>query len=267
MNYSDFQHLKFESRPNGVLLITINRPEQNNAANARLHDELAEVWLTIKNDRNVRVAVITGAGRAFSVGGDLSEGIATLGKIEPAIHSGEVALQIVYNMVHLDKPIVSAINGSAAGAGLAVALTADISIISETAKLTDAHMNIGVASGDHAALLWPLYCGLPKAKLYLLTADILNGKEAERIGLVSMCKPAEEVLSTALQFADALGQKPQRALRWTKRCLNHWVRQAAPIFDLSVAYEGLNFMEPDAKEGLDAFLEKRKPHFPSTENM
>ncbi len=263
MHYSDFQHLEFDTRDNGVLLITINRPEHNNAANVRLHDELAEVWLTIKKDPSVRVAVITGAGRSFSVGGDLSEGIATLGQIAPAIHSGEVALQIVYNMIHLDKPIISAINGSAAGAGLAVALTADISIINESAKLTDAHVNIGVASGDHAALLWPLYCGLPKAKLYLLTADLLSGKEAERIGLVSMCKPADEVLSTALELANSLGQKPQRAVRWTKRCLNHWVRQAAPIFDLSVAYESLNFMEPDAKEGLGAFLEKRKPDFPS----
>jgi enoyl-CoA hydratase len=264
MNYADYRHLRFEHRPNGVLLITIDRPEQRNAANARLHDELAEVWLTVKKDGDVRVPVITGAGRTFSVGGDLAEGIATLGQIEPAIHSGEVALQIVYNMIHLDKPIVSAINGPAAGAGLAVALTADISIVSETAKLTDAHMNIGVASGDHAALLWPLYCGLPKAKLYLLTADLLDGREAERIGLVSMCKPQDDVLPTALTFADALGRKPQRALRWTKRCLNHWLRQAAPIFDLSVAYEGLNFMEPDAKEGLQAFLEKRQPEFPST---
>ncbi|GAB3629144.1 enoyl-CoA hydratase [Pandoraea terrae] len=264
MNYTDYRHLTFEHLPNGVLLIVINRPEHLNAANARLHEELAEVWLTVKNDPNVRVPVITGAGRAFSVGGDLAEGVQTLGKIEPAIRSGEVALQIVYNMVHLDKPIVSAINGPAAGAGLAVALTADVSIISETAKLTDAHMNIGVASGDHAALLWPLYCGVPKAKLYLLTADLIDGREAERIGLVSMCKPADEVLKSALQMADALGRKPQRALRWTKRCLNHWVRQAAPIFDLSVAYEGLNFMEPDAKEGLDAFLEKRPPVFPST---
>jgi enoyl-CoA hydratase len=263
MNYSDFEHLVFEHRPNGVLLITINRPDHHNAANARLHDELGEVWLTIKKDPAVRVAVITGAGRAFSVGGDLSEGIASLGKIDAAIHSGEAALQIVYNIVHLDKPVISAVNGSAAGAGLAVALTSDISIVNESAKLTDAHINIGVASGDHATLLWPLYCGLPKAKLYLLTADILTGREAERIGLVSMCKPAEEVLPTALELADALGRKPQRALRWTKRCLNHWLRQAAPIFDLSVAYEGLNIMEPDAKEGLEAFLEKRPPQFPS----
>jgi enoyl-CoA hydratase len=263
MNYSDYQHLRFEPRPNGVLLITIDRPPAN-ATNAVLHRELAEVWLTVKKDPAVRVPVITGAGRAFSVGGDLTQGIQKLGKIEKHIETGEEALEIVYNMIHLDKPIISAINGSAAGAGLAVALSADISIVSETAKLSDAHMNIGVASGDHAVMLWPLYCGLPKAKLYLLTADVLTGKEAERIGLVSMCKPADEVLEAALNLADSLGQKPQRAMRWTKRCLNHWVRQAAPIFDLSVAYEGLNFMEPDAKEGFSAFLEKRKPVFPST---
>lgn len=265
MDYAEYRHLKFEQRPNGVLLITIDRPPLN-ATDSVLHKELAEIWLTIKSDRAVRIPVITGAGRRFSVGGDLRQGIQKLGKIEKHIETGEQARQIVYNMIHLDKPIVSAINGSAAGAGLAVALSADISIVSETAKLCDAHMNIGVASGDHAAMLWPLYCGLPKSKLYLLTADVLTGKEAERIGLVSMCKPAEEVLDTALRFADALGQKPQRALRWTKRCLNHWVRQAAPIFDLSVAYEGLNFMEPDAREGLSAFLEKREPLFPSTKD-
>lgn len=264
MRYDDFRYLTFEHREHGVLLITINRPDKLNAANRVLHREFGEVWLTIKDDPSVRVAVITGAGRAFSVGGDLKEGTETIGQIDQVIASGEEALRIVYNMIHLDKPIISAINGPAAGAGLAVALTADISIIAEDARVTDAHMNIGVASGDHAAMVWPLYCGLPKAKLYLLTADIIIGREAERIGLVSMCKPKDEVLSSALELAAMLGQKPQRALQWTKRCLNHWLRQAAPVLDLSVAYEGLNFMEPDAQEGLNAFLENRKPVFPST---
>ncbi|MBD9641740.1 enoyl-CoA hydratase/isomerase family protein [Ensifer sp. ENS07] len=263
MQYSDYQHLRFEHKPNGVLLITIDRPPMN-GTNAVLHHELAEIWITVGKDPNVRVSVITGAGRAFSVGGDLSQATKKLGKIDRHIETGEEALRIVYNMIHLDKPIVSAINGSAAGAGLAVALSADISIASTTAKLCDAHMNIGVASGDHATMLWPLYCGLPKAKLYLLTSDVLLGEEAERIGLVSMCKPQEEVLEAALRLADELGRKPQRALRWTKRCLNHWARQAAPVFDLSVAYETLNFMEPDAREGLTAFMEKRAPSFPST---
>lgn len=263
MKYEDYQLLLFERRANGVLLVTINRPEKLNAANNILHRELAEIWLTVKHDPDVRVIVITGAGRAFCVGGDLNEEIGKLGKIEPIISMGEQALSIVYNMINLDKPVISAINGPAAGAGLAVALSADISIIAEDVHITDAHANIGVASGDHAVMMWPLYCGIPKAKLYLLTADLLDGREAERIGLVSLCKPRDELLSAAVDLADRIAQKPQRGIQWTKRCLNHWLRQAAPILDLSVAYEGLNFMEPDAREGMEAFLEKRTPQFPS----
>lgn len=264
MEYGDFKYLLFDRRANGVLQVTINRPEKLNAANDRLHTELAEIWLTVKRDPEVRVIVVTGAGRAFCAGGDLNDDVAKIGKPEPIIEMGELALRIVYNMIHLDKPIISAINGPAAGAGLAVALTADISVAAEDAILTDAHVNIGVASGDHAVMLWPLYCGMPKAKLYLLTADKIDGREAERIGLVSMVCPGVELLEIALGLADRIACKPQRAVRWTKRCLNHWLRQAAPIFDLSVAYEGLNFMEPDAEEGLRAFLEKRPPNFPST---
>ena len=263
MEYADFQFLKFDRKPNGVLLITINRPEKMNAATTRMHSEFAEVWKAVKADAETRVVVVTGAGRAFSAGGDLNEEIGKLGDAEKIISMGEDARSIVWNMIDLDKPIISAINGPAAGAGLAVALTSDISIIAEDAKITDAHTKIGVASGDHAIMLWPLYCGMPKAKLYLLTADLLDGKEAERIGLVSMCVPREKLLNTALNLADRLGLMPQRPLRWTKRCLNHWLRQAGPAFDLSVAYEGLNFFEPDAREGLSAFLEKRPPNFPS----
>lgn len=261
--YEGYQFLRLEHRPNGVLLVTINRGEKLNAATDRMHQEFADIWLTVKRDPKVRVVVITGAGRGFSAGGDLSEDFKKLGDTDKIIAMGETALEIVYNMVHLDKPIISAINGPAAGAGLAVALTADISIIAEEARITDAHSNIGVASGDHAIMLWPLYCGMPKAKLYLLTADLIDGREAERIGLVSKCVPLEHLMPTALEIADRLGRGPQRAIRWTKRCLNHWLRQAAPMYDLSVAYEGLNFMEPDAREGLMAFLEKRKPDFPS----
>ena len=263
MNYADYEFLKFDRKPNGVLLVTINRPEKMNAATTRMHTEFSEIWKTVKADTETRIVVVTGAGRAFSAGGDLNEEIAKLGDAEKIIAMGEDARAIVWNMIDLDKPIISAINGPAAGAGLAVALTADISIIAEDAKITDAHTKIGVASGDHAIMLWPLYCGMPKAKLYLLTADVLDGREAERIGLVSMCVAREKLMDTALALADRLALMPQRALRWTKRSLNHWLRQAGPAFDFSVAYEGLNFFEADAREGLSAFLEKRPPDFPS----
>lgn len=260
MRYDDFQFLRFERPSPNVLLITIDRPA-NNAVNTRLHDELADIWPIIGRDPSVHVAVITGAGRFFSVGGDLKEGTDKLGDAEQIIATGEQALRLVYAMIHCDKPIISAINGSAAGAGLAVALSADVSIISETAVVTDAHSMIGVASGDHAVMLWPLFCGMPKAKLYLLTADRLNGAEADRIGLVSRAVPEEQVLPEALDLAARLAGMHQQALRWTKRCLNHWLRQAAPIFDLSVAYEGLNFMQADQHEAAAAFMEKRAPRF------
>src|SRR5438034_51123 len=184
MNYADYQHLTFERKPHGVLLITINRPEVMNATNARLHWELTQVWLTVDADREVRVALVTGAGKAFSAGGDLSLVEEMAGNPDAAARTMREASDLVYNMSNLDKPVVSAINGAAVGAGLVVALLADVSIIAETARLTDGHTRLGVAAGHHAAIIWPLLCGMAKAKYYLLTADFLDGREAERIGLV-----------------------------------------------------------------------------------
>jgi len=159
--------------------------------------------------------------------------------------------------------VVSAINGVAVGAGLVVALLADVSIISETARLTDGHTRLGVVAGDHAALIWPLLCGMAKARYYLLTSEFLDGKEAERIGLVSLCVPREQVLARAREVADKLAAGSQNAIRWTKRALNNWLRQAGPIFDQSLALEMLSFTGPDVREGARAIREKRPPRFPS----
>jgi enoyl-CoA hydratase len=171
------------------------------------------------------------------------------------------AAQLVLNMLDCEKPIISAINGTAVGAGLAVALMADVSVIAEDARLTDGHLRLGVVAGDHAAILWPLLCGMAKAKYYLLTADFINGAEAERIGLVSRCVPRDEVLQTALEIADRIATGPQHAARWTKRTLNHWLRAAVPAFDASVAYEMLTFMGGDVREGARAIQEHRPPDF------
>jgi len=265
MTYDAYEHLRFERPADGVLLITIDRPERLNATNERLHGELADVWRDVGRDAETRVAVITGAGRAFSAGGDLAmiEGdagnparVATLAAEVPAI---------VYNIADLEKPVISAINGVAVGAGLAVALMADISIIAEEARFTDGHLRLGVAAGDHAAIIWPLLCGLARAKYYLLTSEFISGPEAERIGLVSRCVPAEELMPTALDVATRLASGPQQALRWTKRSLNLWLKQAAPIFEASMAYELLGFFGEDVREGAAAIREKRSPRFPSAE--
>src|SRR5690242_10366091 len=263
MDYSDYQHLTFERKPHGVVLITINRPERLNATNDRLHWELTQVWLTFDADDEARVAVITGAGRAFSAGGDMDMVEANARDPRRLGRILREASDLVYNMMNTDKPIVSAINGVAVGAGLVVALMADVSIMSETARFTDGHTKLGVVAGDHAAILWPLLCGMAKAKYYLLTSEFIDGREAERIGLGRLCAPAEQVLPKALDVADRLARGSQLAIRWTKRSLNNWLRQAGPIFDQSIALEMLTFMDEDVREGLAAIREKRPPAFPS----
>jgi enoyl-CoA hydratase/carnithine racemase len=263
MNYADYQHLRFEPKPNGVLLLTLDRPPMN-ATDARLHWELTQVWGTVDADPAVRIVLVTGAGKAFSAGGDIEMLEEMAGNPAVVARSLREAADIVYNMANLDKPIISAINGVAVGAGLAVALMADISIMSETARITDGHLRLGVGAGDHAAIIWPLLCGMAKAKYYLMTAEFIDGKEAERIGLVSLCTPADQLMTKAWEVADRLAAGPQNALRLTKRALNNWLRVAGPIFDASLAYEMLNFMEPDVREGIAALKEKRPPRFPST---
>lgn len=261
--YAQYTHLRFERPADGVLLITLDDPERLNATGADMHLQLSRVFRTVDDDPSVRAVVVTGAGRAFSAGGDLDWISEQVGDYTQTIKVMREAGDIVRTMIDCDTPIVSAINGVAVGAGLAVALMADISIIAEDARLTDGHMRIGVGAGDHAVAIWPLLCGMAKAKYYLLTSDFLDGREAERIGLVSKAVPLDEVLPTALAIADKLAAGPVDATRMTKRALNHWIRQSLPNFEASLAYEMLNFLGPDAAEGLAALREKRRPDFPS----
>jgi enoyl-CoA hydratase len=263
MEFKDYQHLEFERRDHGVLLMYLNRPEALNATNDRMHLELGQVWGTIGADPETRVVVVTGKGRAFSAGGDLAMAEAIANDRERIPRTVQEVADIVYNMMSLDKPIVSAINGAAVGAGLVVGVMADISIISETARITDGHTRLGVVAGDHAAIVWPLLCGMAKAKYYLLTSEFMTGAEAERIGLVSMCVPADKVLERSLEVASKLALGAQQAIRWTKRSLNNWMRVAAPIFDTSMALEILSFQGADVREGIAAIREKRAPLFPS----
>jgi enoyl-CoA hydratase/carnithine racemase len=262
--YDTYQHLIVEKH-DGIALITMNRPEVYNGTNSRLHYELGRIWLDIGMDGDVRVAVITGAGKAFSAGGDLDLIERFLGDSSAITSTMKEASDIVYNIINLEKPVISAINGIAVGAGLAVALMADISIASENARFTDGHIRLGVGAGDHSVIIWPLLCGMARAKRYLLTADFLDAKEAERIGLVSMVVPHEQLISTAMEFAQKLANGPQSAIRWTKRALNQWLRVMGPAFDYSLATEMLGFFGPDVQEGLQALREKRAPNFPTAQ--
>lgn len=164
-------------------------------------------------------------------------------------------------MINCSKPIVSAVRGWAVGAGIACALLADITIASKDAKFSDGHLKIGIAAGDHATIIWPLLCGMAKAKYYLLTADHFSGDEAEKMNLVSMALEDEEVEGKAIEVATRLAESAPDAVRWTKQALNAWLRQAGPTFDTSLALEFMGMSGPEGREGMDAFLEKRKPQF------
>src|SRR5881296_1622090 len=266
MDYRDYQHLRFERRERGVVLVTINRPEVLNATNDRLHWELTQVWLTLDADETARVAVVTGAGRAFSAGGDLDMVEANSRDPKRLARTVREASDLVYNMINTDKPIISAINGVAVGAGLVVALLADISIMSETARFTDGHTKLGVVAGDHAAIIWPLLCGMAKAKYYLMTSDFIDGREAERIGLVSMCVPDDQLPDKAMQVATRLANGSRDAIKFTKRALNQWLLQAGPIFDHAMVLEMMGFFSPDLLAGLEGLRNKRPAVFPSREN-
>jgi enoyl-CoA hydratase len=262
-DYRDFEHLAVERRPDGVVVVSLDRPEVLNAANVRMHREMSEIWAVVDADEGARVSVVTGSGRAFSAGGDFDMIEAMTGDYDAMLEQWRDAGAIVERMLAARKPVVSAVNGVAVGAGLAVALLADISIVGTTARLSDGHARLGVAAGDHAALLWPLLCGMAKAKYYLLTADFVDGPEAERIGLVTRCVPDDRVLPEALTVAARLAVGSATAVQWTKRAMNQWLRRAMPEFGESLALEMLGFLGPDAKEGLAAVRDRREPRFPS----
>jgi enoyl-CoA hydratase len=259
--YARYQGLRFERISDGVLRIVMSTPGRLNAAGPEMHRSLAEVWGEVDRDPDTRVAIITGEGAAFSAGGDLDMIVDMADEFAVRIRVMREARDIVYNLINCSKPVVSAIRGPAVGAGLVVGLLADVSIASKTARLIDGHTKLGVAAGDHAAIVWPLLCGMAKAKYHLLTCEPLSGEEAERIGLVSLCVEDTELEETALRVAAGLAAGSQSAIRWTKYALNNWLRAAGPIFDASLALEFMGFAGPDVREGVAALKEKRTPAF------
>ena len=255
-----FPELRFDRPSDGVLRITLDAPGLN-AVGPAAHRELADVWREVDRDPSVKVALLQGAGKAFSAGGSFELIQGTIDDYEVRLRTLREARDLVVNILECSKPIVSAMHGPAVGAGLVAGLLADVSVVSRTARIIDGHTRLGVAAGDHAAVCWPLLCGMAKAKYYLLTCDTLTGEEAERIGLVSLCVDDDEVHDRGLAVATQLAGGAQAALRYTKHTLNHWYRAQIPAFDASLAYEFLGFGGPDAAEGLASHAEKRPPTF------
>jgi enoyl-CoA hydratase len=260
--YARYQRLLFDMPTPGVLRITLNSPLKLNAMDTLMHREVSEIWADVDRDPDVSSVLLVSAGKHFSAGGDMSNDSPDRTRFEVRMQVMKEAKAIVYGMINCTKPIVSAVRGWAVGGGLVCALLADISIVSKDARLSDGHVKIGVAAGDHATIIWPLLCGMAKTKYHLLLAEPVTGEEAERIGLVSLAVPDADLDARALDAATRLAASAPAAIRWTKHSLNNWLRQAGPIFDASLATEFLGFFGPEAIEGKAAFMEKRPAKFP-----
>ncbi|MFA8389473.1 enoyl-CoA hydratase/isomerase family protein [Burkholderia ubonensis] len=264
--FGGYEALKVTRRQNGILDIVMSGEGANKSglatANERMHRELADIWRDVDRDPDTRVAVIRGEGKGFSAGGDLALVEQMANDFDVRARVWREARDLVYNVINCSKPIVSAMHGPAVGAGLVAGLLADISIASKSARIIDGHTRLGVAAGDHAAIVWPLLCGMAKAKYYLLLCEPVSGEEAERIGLVSLAVDEPDLLPKAYEVAEKLAHGSQTAIRWTKYALNNWLRSAGPTFDASLALEFMGFSGPDVQEGIRSLRERRAPDFP-----
>jgi enoyl-CoA hydratase len=261
IDYSQYEGLLVERRGK-VLTITLNEPDSLNAFSAPMHKSMSRIWDDVNDDPDVNVVVLTGAGRAFSAGGNV---IAMQQKIDkPELFDITVveARRIVYRMLECDKPVIARVNGHAVGLGATVALLCDIIIAAENAKIGDPHVNAGLVAGDGGALIWPQLIGYARAKEYLFTGDLMTATEAERIGLINHAVPAEELDAKVYGLAERLAGGAMKSIRWTKQTLNIPLRQLAhSMMDLSLSLEAQSNLSADHQEAVSAFANKRKPSF------
>lgn len=263
--YASYQHLKIEVADK-VATVTINRPEARNAINQRMIRELRTIWDDLADDMAVNVVLLTGEGKYFSVGGDvkmMSERPGGDVLEEGEVHDPMISRRLVTRQLDLDKPIVCAINGDCVGLAATHALLCDITVMSEDARIGDSHVNkAGLVAGDGGTVIWPLLIGVSKAKEYLMRGTLLKGAEAERIGLVNHCVPADQVMAKARAIAQELADGPSWAIRWTKLSINQIVKERVNhLLEASMALEQVTFETADHKEATLSFKEKRKPRF------
>lgn len=250
------------ARDGRLLTITLNQPDSMNTINLAMHEELAEVFVFATSDPHSDVVVFTGAGKAFSAGGNLDH--MWNNATNPHLFDEEVRLakRIVFAMLDLDKPLVCRMNGHAVGLGATLALLCDVVFASQKAKIGDPHVALGLVAGDGGAVIWPQLVGLPRAKEYLLTGELLSADKAAEIGLVNHALPPEELDGAVDAFCRKLLQGSTNAIRWTKVLLNMELKRiAGSVMDAGIAYEAITVRSADHREGINALKEKREPDF------
>ncbi|MFK7896420.1 MAG: enoyl-CoA hydratase/isomerase family protein [Myxococcota bacterium] len=256
-----YETLRWE-RIGSVLRITIDHPRSRlNAVDDTLHTELTRLMADLKRENQARAILLTGAGKAFSAGGDF-KWFPTLDNLERLEHLRRDAKQLIWDLLDIPLPVVAAVNGPAVGLGASIALLCDVIFMSESAVIADPHVSVGIVAGDGGAAIWPLAVGPARAKRYLLTGDPVPAQEAERIGLVNEVVPDEALADEALAFATRLAEGAPLAVQYTKQAVNKVIKDALnTAFDTSTALEIVTFQSDDHKEALAALSEKRKPEF------
>ena len=259
--YEHYQTLTVKHHDNGILEVIMGGPGRLATKDHFGHRDLATIWRQIGDDNAVRAVVLRGEGKGFSAGGDFGLITDMANDFKVRTRVWKEARDLVYNVINCDKPIVSAMHGPAVGAGLVAGLLADIPIAAKNALILDGHTRLGVAAGDHAAIIWPLLCGMAKSKYYLLLCEPMSGEEAERLGMVALCVDEDKLVAKAFEVANKLANGSQTAIRWTKYALNNWLRMMGPAFDASLAMEFMGFSGPDVHEGVASHKERRAPKF------
>lgn len=259
MDYSRYRRIKVEAQGR-LLTLTLNRPEVLNAVDGLLQQELAQIFHDVNLDESVDVVVITGAGKAFSAGGDINWlGETTDAGTSPSMLDGK---RVVFGLLDLEKPIIAKVRGPCVGLGATVALFCDIIIASDDAKFGDPHVKVGIVAGDGGAVIWPQLVGYARAKEYLMTGDLLSATEAERIGLINHVVPEADLDARVQAMADKLLRGATMAIKYTKVATNIGLKMVAQaVMDASVAYETVTFHSSDHREAVQAFRAKRRPSF------
>jgi len=261
INQQNYQTIKIE-KSDGIAVLTLNRPERLNAVNDIMHSELTTLFSDVEKDADIRVAVLTGAGRGFCSGGDFGPDRDWSGERKSGLTMMQEARRIVDNILDFEKPLIAAVNGAAVGLGATIALFCDIVIAAKPARFGDPHVKMGITAGDGGAVIWPLLIGINRAKQLLMTGDLITADEAYDLGLVNEVVEVEQALPVALKLAQRLAAGPPYAIQSTKISVNKLVKELSNlVLPLSLALEEISMTKEDHAEAVKAFQEKREPKF------
>jgi len=255
----------YEQTDDGVATITLNRPERLNALTFEVYRELTDTFAALRTESEVRVIVLTGAGRAFCSGGDVHDIIGELFNrdMEGLLEFTRMTCELVRNIRRLQKPVIASLNGTTAGAGACIALASDIRIASEAAKIAFLFVRVGLAGADMgAAHLLPRLVGLAKATELLYTGDFISAHEAERIGLYNRVVPGNQLAQTTQELAGRLSHGPAFALAKTKEMLDRELNMNLDAaLECEAQAQAICMQHPDYREAYEAFVDKRDPKF------